>query len=58
MVGGRRKDDEGFDVAIDTTEILVHGGSSWSLAGALPTGGIRGLSSVSLNNEIFVTGDN
>ena len=44
-------------IAIDTTEMLVHGGSSWSLAGALPNSGIRGLGSVSLNNEIFVTGD-
>ena len=57
MVGGREKDDGGHDVNIDTTEMLVHGGSSWSLVGALPTGAISGLSSVSLNNEIFVTGD-
>ena len=57
MVGGGRRAEEEGVISIDTTEMLVHGGSSWTLAGALPNGGIKDLASVSLNNEIFVTGD-
>ena len=53
MVGGSTYGN----IAIDTTEMLIHGGSSWNLAGALPNGGISQLSSVSLDNEIFVAGD-
>ena len=44
-------------IKLDTTEMLINGESSWSMAGVLPMGGISQLSSVSLNNEIFITGD-
>ena len=38
-----------------STELLVHGGSSWTNAGALPKP-IRALGTASINNNIFATG--
>lgn len=40
-----------------STELLVHGDSSWSEAGPLPVA-MTGLRVVSLNNQIISTGEN
>ena len=41
---------------IDSTELLVHGASSWTEAGPLPCA-ISGLQIVSLDNQVISTGE-
>ena len=46
-----------MDVSVDfaSTEVLVHGESTWSYVGNLPLR-TRGLSGVSVNNTVMMTG--
>ena len=45
----------GQDVALDSTELLVQGASSWTSSGSLPTPRYN-FAGATLNNKIIVTG--
>ena len=45
------------DPPVASTELLLHGDSSWTQVGSLPHS-LYGLKAVSLNNDVIATGDN
>ena len=51
MVGGYH-----LDYPTASTELLVHGSSSWTEAGALPRA-MAGLQAVSVENQVISTGE-
>ena len=54
MTGGVSS-QTGSQVRLDTTEVLVEGGTAWRQVGKLPTP-LGGLTGVSMNNEIYMIG--
>ena len=55
LVTGGVSSQPGSQGRLDTTEVLVEGGTAWRQVGKLPTS-LGGLTGVSMNNEIYMIG--